>query len=412
MRSLFLVSWLLAILVALLPLLYFLIFGWPAREAEFIDKVRNDTQMDEYFRKFWSQGRQNYLKKVPKASSATLFRARYRTLIGISRYVVPCLLFVAVVTVLTGLVVESAMRTGYDHYVAYYEDEAKSESALAKAGTPIQHPITVNRTDLTVLDRDFRPLPRIQLSLSALSAIAGAYLFMVAQLIQQCRARTLVYSDLFGAGLRLIVAVPLGLSLSTLASDSLGPFISFGLGAFPIGALSTLTRKLTAAQLKTDDPRADDDQTVAMLGVTQSVSDVLAQENITCAQQLCDIDPVVLAVRTGLSFDYVLFLAAQSLVWCFLGKTAASLAPIGLADARAIWYLMQKSPEDRQKVLTSVDKLLTAAATTQAPKPIDDVLLLQAFDKISIDPYTTFLVDFTSDLEKLKLQAASRSVMA
>jgi hypothetical protein len=98
-----------------------------------------------------------------------------------------------------------------------------------------------------------------------------------------------------------LVAVPLGLSVSTLANEALAPFISFGLGAFPIVQLRTLVRRLTTTSLKAGDPHADDDQTVAMLGVTQSVSDVLAEENITCAQQLADIDPVVLALRTGLS---------------------------------------------------------------------------------------------------------------
>ena len=110
---------------------------------------------------------------------------------------------------------------------------------------------------------------------------------------------------------------------------------------------------------------------------------------------------MVLALRTGLSFDYVLFLAAQSLVWCFLGKTASALGPIGLADARAIWHLMTKKSEDeRSEVLASVDAVFAAAATPQAPKSIDAVLLRQAFEKIAIDPYTRFLVDFTSDLDK------------
>ena len=140
-----------------------------------------------------------------------------------------------------------------------------------------------------------------------------------------------------------------------MPSDALGPFISFGLGAFAITELRTLTRRLTATSLKANDPRAGDDQTVAMLGVTQSVSDILAEENITCAQQLADIDPVVLAVRTGLSFNYILFLAAQSLVWCFLGKTAAVLGPLGLAAARAIWYLMAKPEDERKEVLASID---------------------------------------------------------
>jgi hypothetical protein len=51
-----------------------------------------------------------------------------------------------------------------------------------------------------------------------------------------------------------------------------------------------------------------------------------------------------------------------------------------------------------------VDALFAAAATPQAPKPIDAVLLRQAFEKIAIDPYTRFLVECTSDLSKCTIQ--------
>jgi hypothetical protein len=327
-------------------------------------------------------------------------------------YGVPSCLFLLIVALLTGLVVATAIRTGYDRYIGYFSSEAKTEGDAAKAGFSIGNPIALKRIDTAELDADFVPLPPIHLSLSALSAVAGAYLFMVAQLIQQCRARTLVYSNLFEASLRLLIAVPLGLSVSTLASDALGPFISFGLGAFPITELRTLVRRLTASSLKADDPRADDDQTVAMLGVTRSISDVLVEEDITCAQQLADIDPVVLAVRTGLSFDYVLFLAAQSLVWCFLGRTACELGPLGLAHARAIWYLMAKPADEQKEVLASLDAHFTAIATQQAPKYIDAVLLREAFEKIAIDPYTQFLVDFTSDLDKPKQEVSVSGISA
>ena len=284
----FLISWALAVSVALLPIVLFLACGWRAREAEFINKVHDQTpNMEVYFDKFWSEGRAQYPTADP--SSRALFRTRYRHLIGRRYYIVPCVLFVLLVSVLTGLVVASAIRTGYDHYIGYFADVAKTEADAAKTGV-IGDPITLQRVRTTELDADFAPLPQIQLSLSALSAVAGAYLFVVAGLIRQCRARALVYSDLFGASLRLLVAVPLGLSISTLASDALGPFISFGLGAFPIVELRTLVRRLTATSLKAGDPRADDDQTIAMVGVTHSVSDVLAEENITCAQQLADID--------------------------------------------------------------------------------------------------------------------------
>lgn len=400
MRDFFLLSWMLAISVAALPLAYFILFGWPARRAEFVDKVRGEMDMKVYFEKFWAEGYRDAHASKPKLKPRDFFRIRYEQLIGRWRYLLPAALFLAVVAALSGLVVESALRTGYDRYVIYFAGEAKTEAEAVAAHT-LGNPIVLVRLPVKDLDADFAPLPQVQLSLASLAAIAGAYLFVVAQLIQQCRARTLVYSDLCSASLRIIVSVPLGLSVSLLASESLGPFISFGLGAFPIGQLRNLIRRLTTTTLKVEDPRSQDDQTVGMLGVTQTVSDLLIEENITCAQQLADIDPVVLAVRTGLSFDYVLFLAAQSLVWCFLGKTASLLGPLGLADARAIWYLMRQ-PDRIDAVLKEADDHCKAAATKDGPQAIGQILLRQAFEKIAADPYTIFLVHFTSDMDRAR----------
>lgn len=446
MRVFFLGSWLTAIGVAISPIVYFMLFGWFAREAEFADKVRNAADMDQYFQRFWSKGRYVYLQEharhrqimdrsagvltdplavdqtvstrpqtLPDETKAAvahreieerfdvlrqMFKVRYQVLIGRGRYAWPLLLFFVVVSLLSGLVVQTALRTGYDQYVAYYEGEAQLEKTAHAAGVNIHEPIDLPRTGLAEFDRDFWPLPAIELSLPALLAIAGAYLFIVAQLIQQCRARTLVYSDLFGASLRLLMAVPLGMSVAITGTgkELIGSFVAFGIGAFPIRDLTAVVRRLVGKYVGFDAGAAED-QTTAMIGVTQAVADVLAEENITCAQQLADIDPVVLAIRTGLSFDYVLFLAAQSLVWCFLGKTAGLLGPLGFADARAIWYLMHGPPATRDAVLASLEARITAQIVggTSPGCAIDAILLRQAFEKIAIDPYTIFLVQFTSD---------------
>ena len=53
-------------------------------------------------------------------------------------------------------------------------------------------------------------------------------------------------------------------------------------------------------------------------------------------------------------------------------------------------------------MLASIDAHFTAIATPQAPKCIDAILLREAFEKIAVDPYTLFLVHFTSDLENPK----------
>ena len=400
MRGFFLASWATAVLVATVPVVYFLVLGWPAREAEFVDKVGATTKMDFYFDRFWA-GQRTTLRKHGLGPQA-LFRKRYRSLIGWHLYIAPGLVFVAVLTLLSGLVAATTVRSGYNRYVEHLTNEAMDERRAGEAGVTIGRPTQAIHIPAPTLDRSVWPLPRVDLSLAALSAIAGAYVFVVASLIQKCRARTLVYSDLFAGSLRLLIAAPLGLSFSGLATPSLAAFASFALGAFPISRLATIAQQVAGKRLGFEVPQATEDQTLSMVGVTQPISDVLAQENITCAQQLADVDPVVLALRTGLSFDYVLFLAAQSLVRCFVGRTAAALGPLGMADARAIWFLMRKSAADQDQVFRSLAARMPGSAAAPA---IDEILLRQAFRKIARDPYTIFLVDFTSVLSEEPPQA-------
>ena len=61
---------------------------------------------------------------------------------------------------------------------------------------------------------------------------------------------------------------------------------------------------------------------------------------------------------------------------------------------------MKKPEPEQAKVLAAVDAHFASLATPPQPKSIDAVLLRQAFEKIAIDPYTIFLVHFTSDLDK------------
>lgn len=403
MQAFFWIAWLVVVLIALLPLVFFLAFGWPARRDEFLARVRSAKRtMQAYYRLFWPEI-ENYLLQSKKdlkiaadkrdlsgdereSLEILLFEKRYNTLVGRSRYAVPALLFIAVVALLSGLVVVTALRTGNDTYIGYLEGTAAADIAAAAAthGLTVANPIEIHRLTIAALEADVLPFPPLHLSLTALAAIAGAYLFVVAQLIQQARARTLVYSDLYTYSLRLAIAIPLGLSVASLASPAVGSLVAFGLGAFPIAGLRSLMRRLVAVQIKDGTTDAEADQTLNMVGVTRPVSDVLADENITNAQQIAGIDPVVLAVRTGLSFEYVLNLAAQSIVWSYLGPTTLKLAPLGLFDARAIaWLMRHESETNRQKVF---DLLQTQTALGPA--------IEHAFRRICDNAYTQFLVEF------------------
>lgn len=95
MQIFFLFSWALAVSVALLPLIHFLVLGWKAREAEFVDKVHDQARMDIYFNKFWLDGWTRYQVRYRTRHSAgeatprSVFQARYRTLMSRNYYILP-----------------------------------------------------------------------------------------------------------------------------------------------------------------------------------------------------------------------------------------------------------------------------------------------------------------------------------
>jgi hypothetical protein len=184
----------------------------------------------------------------------------------------------------------------------------------------------------------------------------------------------------------MVISIPLGLSLSALTNPSLAAFVAFGLGAFPMESITRIIRRLVDKTLnQSEDETAD--SLITLTGVTPDVAATLAGEGISAVQQIASMDPVALAVRTGLPFDYVLNLSAQSQAWCYLGSTVAKLAPLGLGNARALAKLserVERTPpsDEAQAILESASK---AAG-------LDKEVFRSAIRNIAAEPYTQFLL--------------------
>jgi hypothetical protein len=175
--------------------------------------------------------------------------------------------------------------------------------------------------------------------------------------------------------------------VSAVAGAPLGGLVSFGLGAFPISAVIKLLRRLTARSLKARE-EADRDDLLKMTGVTGDVSARLNDEGVFSPQQLADTDPVSLAIRAGLSFDFVLNLVAQSQAWSFIGDTTAKMAPLGFGDARAIRKFFGDTPAPPPAAARI--SVLVALATATG---IDAGALEQSLQLIANDPFTQFLTE-------------------
>jgi hypothetical protein len=344
---------------------------------EFIYRF-DDKTLSIYLSRFYN------IKAVsPTVNNSATFEKFYRQLVGRHLYIVPLILLTITIVLFGGFAVETAIRSGTKGYITFYGAWFKLEGATGSQ-------ILLSHPALGDIDAVSLPFPNIILDLPSFAAISGAYLFVVGVVIQGYRARTLLNSDLLWCSFRMVISIPLGLSLSALTNPSLAAFVAFGLGAFPMESITRIIRRLVDKTLnQSEDETAD--SLITLTGVTPDVAATLGGEGISAVQQIASMDPVALAVRTGLPFDYVLNLSAQSQAWCYLGSTVAKLAPLGLGNARALAKLSERvetpPPSDEaQAILESASK---AAG-------LDKEVLRSAIRNIAAEPYTQFLLQLAA----------------
>ncbi len=370
------------------PIYRFLRYGWLIRRQEFTNRLAK-KKLSFYFDRFWQQ------TFVDDKVSATFtddekFSHVYDKIAGRIFYIIPVIILFVTTVLFGGLVISTAIRTGYERYIQNYMEDNAKEEELNKNGVAhldVNSIPRVTHLDITSEDGIFLPFSYIVLSFSSLAAISGAYLYSVSVLMQGYRSRTLLSSDLLWCSFRLIISVPLGLSLAQVANSAIAAFVSFGLGAFPIDAINRILRRLLNRSLSVTEQEGDTDQLVKMLGVSANTAAELNNEGIDSVQQLADQDPVSLAIRTGLSFDYILNLVAQAQAWSFIGETAGKLAPLGFGDARSI----EKLVKDIDNKIPGVTEVLEAAAISIN---VDLAILRNNFSRIAGDDYTKFLAQF------------------
>jgi hypothetical protein len=377
LRALFWISVVMIVAIAVIPVIRFLLYQWDLRRKEIVYRF-DDKTLDIYLSRFHNVGATD-----STTNKMTVFEDLYRRLAGRHLYIAPLILLTITIVIFGGLAIETAIRSGSEGYFTFYQIWLPHEGA---AGSKIElfHP------PISDLDAAALPFPNIVLDLSSFAAISGAYLFVVGIVIQGYRARTLLNSDLLWCSFRMVISIPLGLSLSALANPALAAFVAFGLGAFPIDAINRIIRRLVDKTLNQSEAETAD-ALISLTGVTPDVAAALNGEGISAIQQIASMDPVALAVRTGLPFDYVLNLSAQSQAWCCLGSTVGNLAPLGLGDARALAKLserVERTPPD--------DEAQTILESASKAANLDKVVLRSAIRNIAAEPYTQFLLKLAS----------------
>jgi hypothetical protein len=223
------------------------------------------------------------------------------------------------------------------------------------------------------------------------AAIAGAYTFVVADIITRVQRRSLRLVDIGRSALRLACAVPIGIAFTSLLVRSNGPFIAFALGAFPLEALISLTRRLASRQLNIDSPTDAPEQVRALSGIDYSVAERIADADITTIAQLAWCDPIALAMRTNLRFVFVVDIVSQALAWVYLEKKLDLIRSFGLRGAYEInVFLTDDLCSEVDDIREAAESVLVEAANTVGLSPKS---FRYALELISEDQATNFLVE-------------------
>jgi hypothetical protein len=376
LTALFWLSEAIVTLIVLLPIYRFYAFGWAIRKQDFTNRLAKKP-IGTYLDRFWSET--IVLKKWTAKSAEEKFSAIYNMIAGRRLYILPALLLAVALLIFGGLAIMTGLRYGYEIYISTYQGFKKDEAGIFQE--------MIGHVDLGNLNAAFWPFPSIALTVPTITAVAGAFLYTCMVVIRGYKARTLLSTDLLWSAFRLVIAIPLGMAVSPSWASAVGALVGFGLGAFPMSELIKLLRRLTAHALN-DAEKDSPDDLLKLTGVTPDISAKLNEEEVYSPQELVDIDPVFLAVRTGLPFDFVVNLSAQSLVWSYLGGTTASLTPLGYGDARMVHRLMARPAAERDTVITA---LAAATKIDDQGTKMDPAVLTSVFTAISEDKYTDFL---------------------
>jgi hypothetical protein len=331
-----------ATLMLILPLLRYVIVGWQAKRNDIMEGLDADARL-AYFEMFCRNCGPQDLNTV-----SAEFEKLYYKWYGRSFFLVPGILLF-----LVGLI----------------------------EVTPII--FTVLRTQGYIIENPFFDVPAI-----GIAAIAGAYMWVVNDFISRARRLDFTPSDVLSGTLRLIIAVPMGYAFAAIASQSVGPFIAFAVGAFPLAELTSMLQRLANKTLGQASSVEASDDIIKLQGINRAIAERLSGEDITTVTHVGYCDPVKLSMRSNLSFNFVTDCMNQALAWMYFRDDLDKIRPLGMRGATEIKHLIDAYDDnanpDHNRAIVSFP--LIAAILKQDPDTLQIV-----FREIAEDPFTIFL---------------------
>lgn len=331
---------LLGIAILLVPPMRYVLVGWAAKRKDIMDGLGLKSRI-AYFQMFSKSS--EYAKEVEgPVDIFNEFEALYEKWYGRRLFFTP----VAVVALTTAIAVTAVVFTVL-HRWAYL---------------PCNPLFDVPRT--------------------AMAAFAGAYMWVVNDFIWRARRLDFSPADVHWGTLRLAISVPMGYAFAGVVKDShLIEFVAFALGAFPLEGLLAIMRRLlmkTFVLKPTRDESRDD--IVKLQGVNRDVVERLAKEDITTVAQIAYCDPVRVIMRSNLTFNFVMDIMNQALLWMYVQEWLEQIRPLGMRGAVEVEHII--NDVDRKAGTSAAEKAakakLEAAQKAEADAQAEDAAAVDA----------------------------------
>jgi hypothetical protein len=333
-----------ALLLGLLimPVLRYLAVGWATKRRAIVSGLTKEA-IDLYFHQFYPN------EHVDKGHVRAAFENNFDRRFGRRHYLLPGLFLAAVAGLATFLLSAS---------VAVW---------------------------LGILPQEAGAIPAV-----AAAALAGAYMWVLDDLITRNRRLDLAPANLSWGAFRFVTAVPFGYAFQYILTQSLAVPVAFLIGSFPTRTLRRIAGRLASRQLNIGEL---DEQGVSELerlqGINTSNAEAFADEGITTILQLAYSDPIDLTIRTSLGFSYVVDCASQALAWIYFEDELKTLRRHSLRGAQEIASFIAELDDDGdRKAQARAKAALQQIAQDLQKKPES---LERTFREIAEDPYTQFL---------------------
>jgi hypothetical protein len=195
------------------------------------------------------------------------------------------------------------------------------------------------------------------------AALIGGFTWVISDQLTRFRTRDFTSYDIYNCVFRLLIAIPLGHTISAFLDVKFKVPIAFLLGAFPTSTLFTIARRLGSQQLKISDDAVNGSSELEKLpSVRKAFAERLNDEGISSVVELAYADPVNLTIRTNKQFAYITDCISQALLWIYIQDGLTKLSVLSLRGAQEVNNFMDDLESGSPEEKTAAQNTLEAAA--------------------------------------------------